>query len=283
MKKYLLAAVAVVAFSTPAEARDGSFYVGIEGGVLSGRDNDIDEFVDYTTSQSPATPTAPAGPADVEFDDVSNLSYETGYDVAAFGGYDFGFFRLELELGYKRAGFDGTKPDETLGSMNSSLNTALNRPSSAPDPGAPGLAALTADDFDVDGNIGGLSAMVNGSVELDIVDELSVYAGGGYGRAQAKALGDKDGAWAYQWFVGARYAISPIIDLGLKFKYFDSGILTLRNGNGVAFAGNPNRLTITPPGGAATDVDQTTNALVFPEMEGRFRTKSLLASLTYNF
>ena len=34
MRKYLLAAAAVVAIATPAAARDGAGYVGIEGGVL---------------------------------------------------------------------------------------------------------------------------------------------------------------------------------------------------------------------------------------------------------
>ena len=34
MRKYLLAATAALVFATPAAARDGSPYVGIEGGIL---------------------------------------------------------------------------------------------------------------------------------------------------------------------------------------------------------------------------------------------------------
>ena len=52
MRNYLLAAVAVAAVaSSPAVARDGSVYVGVEGGVLFPKDNDADVFVDYTTTQ----------------------------------------------------------------------------------------------------------------------------------------------------------------------------------------------------------------------------------------
>ena len=34
MRKFLLAAVAVAAISSPAVARDGSMYVGLEGGPM---------------------------------------------------------------------------------------------------------------------------------------------------------------------------------------------------------------------------------------------------------
>ena len=54
MRKYLLAAVAVAAVSSPAIARDGQPYVGIEGGILFPKESDADVFVDYTTIQIPA-------------------------------------------------------------------------------------------------------------------------------------------------------------------------------------------------------------------------------------
>ena len=280
MKKYVLAAAAAAAISAPATARDRSFYVGIEGGTLSGRDNDIDVFVDYTTVQNPATPLAPAGPADLEFDDVFRLNYEKGTDFAAIAGYDIGLFRLELELGHKRAGIRSVVPDENGAGFLASLNSVLNRPSATPDPGAPGLPALTAGDFDRDGHVSTLSAMVNGLVDIGIAHGFSVYGGAGYGRARIKALNDTGSAWAWQKIFGARYAISPSIDLGLKYRYFASGAVSLDD-KSRSYGGNPNRLSITPPGGAAMDVDQTTNILVVPEFEGRFRSRSLLASLIF--
>ena len=50
MRNYLLAAVAAVAISSPALARDGSPYVGIEGGLLIDGDLESDLDIDYDGS-----------------------------------------------------------------------------------------------------------------------------------------------------------------------------------------------------------------------------------------
>ena len=102
MRNYLLAATAAIAVvSSPAMARDGSVYVGIEGGVLFPKDNDADVFADFTTTQVPGSPAASA-PADTTYGDMFGIDYKRGVDVDAIIGYDFGMFRLEGELGYKR-------------------------------------------------------------------------------------------------------------------------------------------------------------------------------------
>ena len=167
MKKYLLAAVAVAAISSPAYARDGQAYVGIEGGIMFPKDQNGDAFVDYTTVQTAPTTVvvgAPAGPADAVFGNALDTDFRRGYDIDALIGYDFGMFRLEGEFGYKRAKRDGFEPDAAF---LTSLNAALNRPSAAPDPGAPAQAALTEADFDqFDGKIGLKSAMINGLVDF---------------------------------------------------------------------------------------------------------------------
>ena len=49
MKKYLLAAVAAAAIATPAYARDGSGYFGVEGGIMLPKDQDGNAIVDYRT------------------------------------------------------------------------------------------------------------------------------------------------------------------------------------------------------------------------------------------
>ena len=66
MRKYLFAAAAVAAIASPAAARDGSGYVGIEGGILFPKDQDADVFVDYDTTQAPATPVV-VGPGEHRF------------------------------------------------------------------------------------------------------------------------------------------------------------------------------------------------------------------------
>src|SRR5947208_15317778 len=95
MRKYLLAAAAAVAIASPAAARDGSGYVGIEGGVLFPQCKNADGAVDFTTNTLTRV--------DLASDNVANVKFKTGYDVDIIGGYDFGLFRLEGELGYKRA------------------------------------------------------------------------------------------------------------------------------------------------------------------------------------
>ena len=275
MKRIFLAAVAAAAISGSAAGRAGTPYVGIEGGLLVGRDNDIDERVDFTATQNPASPPALAGPSDTEFDDVFNLAYEPGHDIGLIGGYDFGRFRVELELAHKRTGFDETVADETFDALNAALNSGLNRPSASPDPGAPGLPALGDGDFEVDGKISVRSAMVNGLLDFPLGDKLTLYGGGGYGRAQIKAMGDKHSSWAWQYLVGLRYAISSRVELGFKHRYFNSGIVKLQ-GRGQDFAGNPDRLTID-----GTTVDRTTTVRLMPELEGEFRTRSYMLTLTY--
>jgi hypothetical protein len=83
-----------------------------------------------------------------------------------------------------------------------------------------------------------------------------------------------------QGIAGVRYAISPNIDLGLKYRYFRTGKVAL-NDDAQAFAGNPNRLTVA--GTVPVIVDQTTNAVAFTDYEQKFRSHSLLASMIFNF
>ena len=281
MRKLLLAsaAVAAVATASPALARDGSLYAGIEGGVLFAEDQDADVFVDYTTTQTPATPVGPAGPADFTFTEAFGIDYKMGYDIDGIIGYDFGMFRVEGELGYKRASADDF---ETDAAFITALNTALNRPSAAPDPGAPGLPALVATNFDLDGKVTSWSTMLNGLVDFGDENGLSFYGGGGFGRAWVKAFGERDSSWAWQLIAGVRYALSSNIDVGLKYRYFSTGSLDFSDDNDIALAGNPNAVTVTTPGGPVV-INQTTGAVLFPDFEQKFRSHSLLASLIFNF
>ena len=91
MRKFLLAATAAMAISSPALARDGSPYVGLELGPTMSDEG----FYDVTLS---GTPTV------VEFDRALNVDYKIGYDADVLAGYDFGMFRVEGELAHKRLG-----------------------------------------------------------------------------------------------------------------------------------------------------------------------------------
>src|SRR5436190_14747245 len=126
MRIYLLAAVAAAAVSTPALAQDQGGYVGVEGGVMFPKNQDVDADVDFTLP----------GVLDIDNADVGHVDFNTGYDVDLIGGYDFGMFRLEGELGYKRAKADNFDVDDTL-------LTAI---------GTGAGTVFVDDDFDVDGS-----------------------------------------------------------------------------------------------------------------------------------
>ncbi|MGI8706545.1 MAG: outer membrane protein, partial [Sphingomicrobium sp.] len=140
------------------------------------------------------------------------LDYKTGFDIDAIAGYDFGMFRLEGELGYKRAKIDEIELDQ--GFVNDYEDaTGVN---------------LSNVDFDIDGSTKVTSAMVNALVDVD-AGGMALYAGGGIGRAWVKMLGDRDSAWAYQFIAGARAPVTNTIDVGIKYRYFRTAGLNFSN------------------------------------------------------
>lgn len=225
MRKFLLAAVAAAAIATPAMARDGSPYVGIEGGFLIAEDYDADVAVTRTTTGS-------------RIDDAYTIDFKPGYDVDVIAGYDFGFFRLEGELAYKRARLDDVRLGGTLG----------------------GNLGVTDANFDVDGNrVTAASLMANGLLDFGDDDGWAGYVGAGIGRARVRLAGDRDSALAFQGIAGVRRAITPNIDVGLKYRYFRTASLNFDDS------------FVTPTGTVGLDA------------RGKLRTHSLLASLIYNF
>src|SRR4029079_15400272 len=93
MRKYLLAAVAAAAIASPAAARDGSGYVGADLGALFPLQRQADADLDFAN-------TATSAPLCLR---QARIRYKTGYDGDLNAGYDLGMFRVEGELGYKRA------------------------------------------------------------------------------------------------------------------------------------------------------------------------------------
>ena len=232
MRNYLLGAVAIAAIATPAYAQDQGGYFGIEGGIMSPRDMDIDTLV---TFDDPLIP-------DAVFDDGIDADFKMGYDVDAIAGYDFGMFRLEAELGYKRAKADDLEVDQSLIDLIEDETGEI----------------ITDDDVDIDGRVRVWSLMGNGLLDFGS-DAFGAYVGGGFGRANVKAFGESDSAWAWQLIAGVRTAISDNIDAGLKYRYFRTGKLDFEDSldfvGGTAFAGS----------------------------NDRFSSHSLLASLIFNF
>ena len=264
--------VSAILFASAAEA--GTPYAGVEGGLSWARDNDIDEVVAYQSDQ----PGFPPITADQEYDDVFRINYgKRGYDVGIVGGYDFGWLRLEAELSRKRTSLTHIDADDYADPFLGSINSTLNRPSFSPDPGSPGLRRLSTNDFDIDGNIKVSSAMANAFLDINVGKRVTTFIGYGFGRAHVSAIGDKDSAWAWQRVFGIRVKVNDHMEVGTKFRMFNSGMIKLKH-QPVGYSGNPDRIAE----GNVT-VDRTTSAIVTPEVEGAFRPRSLLATFTYNF
>ena len=214
--------MASTALASPALARDGQWYVGVEGGAMIVEDTDFD--------------IGATG-------DNLIVEADKGYDVGGFVGYDFGAFRLEAEASYRDADLETV----TVG------NTGLGF---GPFNAAPGLYAAG-------GNVDVLSFMLNGMFDFGPDDGLQGFVGGGVGvartgmegfisRSQPASFDDSDSGFAWQVLAGVRAPLSDNVDVGLKYRLFNS-----------------DNVELTDAGGRT--------------LQGDVRTHSILGTLSYNF
>ena len=239
MRRFLLAAAATFVVATPAMARDGSGYVGVDAGALFPKNQHVNGTIDFTDPL-----VTDFGPRQ-----VATVRFKTGYDVDLNAGYDFGLFRLEGELAYKRA---KTKNVDVGNNFVDALN------------GGAGTSFVDGD-FDLDGHVSALSGMLNGLVDFGN-NGISGFVGAGIGRARVKELGDSDNTWAWQVLAGVKTALSDNIDVGLKYRYFRTGHLKFANDD----------FTFTGVNGGS-------GGTVFLDSRNHFTSHSLLLSLSYNF
>ena len=221
MRKYLfLAAAAAAAIASPAAAHDGSMYAGFEFGLWGPSDTSIDVDTVYPASTVPGRPTGAHS-----YDDGADVHYRRGWDGDILGGYDFGRFRVEGELGYKHVDIrdvEFTAP--LLNDINGAL--VLN-------------PALNNDAIEIGGHSNVLSGMINGLVDFGDDAGWRGYFGVGIGMAKVKMLGDSDSGLALQGIAGFSLPVTNNIDLGLKYRYFRTDRLnfsdTIDIGTGVPF------------------------------------------------
>ena len=251
MPKYLLAAVAAAAIASPAAARDNSGYVGLDLGAVLPQKQDISGSVDFTAP--------PTGTADIAESDIGSVRFKMGYDADLVAGYDFGMFRVEGELGYKRAKAKNVH-------LNDAFITSFNA-------GAGTL--FTEDSFDLGGHVSVLSGMVNALLDFGGNGGVGGFVGAGAGYARVKEFGDSDSGFAWQLLAGVYTPISDNIDIGLKYRYFRSSKLHLDDAVAFAAGAGP-----CGPVGAASPCSGGTATF---GIDDHFASHSLLASLIYNF
>ena len=238
MKKLTILAVALAGtVSVPAFAQDTGPYIGIDAGVTFPTHSD---FRGLNTALPADNATPP-----ILYSDPYRVNLKTGFDGDINVGYDFGAFRLEAEGGYKRASVN----------VNKTFNS---------NPVQPYDTQLTG------GHNSVYSLMANALVDFGPSDGINFFAGGGVGVAWNKAnytvattsntvpavttqteLHDSRSAFAWQLIAGVRVPLSPNVDLGLKYRYFDAGRFNYRN-----------------------DLDGVSN---------RFRSHSVLAGVSFKF
>jgi opacity protein-like surface antigen len=251
MSKFLFAATAISILAAPALAADQGFgYVGVEGGVLFPHSQDVFGLVTYTNTTIGPIPRAQAG----------GKRYRPGYDVDLIGGYDFGVFRLEGELGYKQA---KAKPLTFGQAFITSLNTNA------------GTAYTTSTAFDLRNRTTALSAMVNGLVNLGGHGGLGGYAGAGVGYANVEQLTGSKGRLAWQFIAGIRAPLSSNIEVGVKYRFFNAE----RNRRPAIYAFTAG----TAPCGAGRDPLPCTGGVAVFDDTSRFNSHSLLLSVIYQF
>jgi opacity protein-like surface antigen len=251
MRKYLFAGAAALAIATPAAATtDNSGYVGIEGGIMWPKSQHVQGQIVFTDPDT----------AGFTRTTIGNYRFKRGLDLDFVGGYDFGMFRVEGELGYKHAKAKRFSP-------NTTFITAINT-------GA-GTAFTTTTDFGVPRSTSVYSAMLNGLLDLGGNGSFGGYAGAGVGYASVHQFGDSKGKLAWQLIAGAYAPIGGNIDIGLKYRYFHAGsnrasrTYAFTTGTGTC---GPAGAPIPCSGGTATFYDTS-----------RFTSNNLLASLIYSF
>lgn len=194
MRKLLMGlALASTALATPALARDNSWYVEVDAGAMIVEKTDL----------------AIAG-----INNAATLKTKTGYDVGGIVGYDFGGFRLESEVSYRRAKVD------RITAANGNI--------------------VDRDSGTLRGQNHALSYMLNGLLDFGSDDGLQGFVGGGVGIANVKyavsttgfgGANDSDTNFAWQALAGVRAPLSKHWDVGLKYRFFNVSKLDMI-GNG---------------------------------------------------
>jgi opacity protein-like surface antigen len=228
MRAYLTAAAAaaaaVVSLSTPAAARDGSSYVGVEGGIIVDGEAEMDLKVTD-------------GSQTVDLDNAVHIDFKRGADLDVIAGYDFGMFRAQAELGYKR-----------LKARHVDLVDGF----------------ISEDDFDdafdTEAHATVWSLMGNALVDLGGNAGVGAYVGAGVGAARGRFRGESGTALAWQLLAGVTMPVSSNVDVGLKYRFFNSQKLKFSD-------------TLDAGDLGVFDIGA----------RGKLRTHSLLARIIFNF
>ena len=132
----------------------------------------------------------------------------TGYAVGGSAGYAWkSGFRIEGELTHRSNSINSFTASATVGGLTGSLSS------------------------DVEGTISSLAFMANGFYGTDIMENLSLYAGGGVGGARVKvdgfqpvgatsSISKSKTVFAFQAIAGTAYMLGRNVSLGVEYRFF---------------------------------------------------------------
>jgi OmpA-OmpF porin, OOP family len=197
-KLTIVVALIATLVAMPAQARDDAVYVELEHAIAGTMK------VNHLNIDVGTTP------------DAAQAFHNRGWDVGGIVGYDFGRFRLEGEVSWRKA-----KVYALSSVVRIPSNTALS-PTSPTGTFATEFSEMSAG-----------SLMLNGLVDIGNDNSIQVYAGGGVGFAAVKGqysinrlgpgwISDTNTAFAWQGLVGVRYPVGNRVDLGLKYRFFNA-------------------------------------------------------------
>jgi OOP family OmpA-OmpF porin len=201
----LLAAMLSLLAPSPAQADTSGWYMGAAGGWSK---------LDHVDSSNGS---------------FNFTSAETnGYAVLGFAGYNFGFFRLEGELGYRR---------HDVKSLTVVNDGGIG--------GKLGIGSLTGVSTHPAGHVSAVSLMMNGFFTIVPSWRVSPYIGGGIGPANVTlyklavagttVAEGSDGRLAGQGIVGLGGKINEQVSLGLDYRYFLTLDPTFKDASGAPF------------------------------------------------
>ena len=195
MRKMLLGTAVVIAMASPATAKDHSGYVGIDVGAVWPKSQDIFGNVAFSgpvvcNALPPATCTLPT---DFANSNIGSIKYKTGIDADLIGGYDFGMFRIEGEVGYKHGKVSNSHVNQPfLDSLNLAAGTLLAN-----------------SDFNLDKTTNVWDAMLNGWLDFGGETGIGGGVGAGVGYAGVHQFGQSKGKLAWQLLAQVYYPVSP--------------------------------------------------------------------------
>lgn len=168
-----------------AQTPDASrWYIGLLGGL---------NFTEETSADT-ASGVATFGKLSSLSGADAEISHRRGWGAGALAGYDFGPFRLQADLVFRRSSFDKT--------------------------------TVSGVEADASGHVSSLAPTLSAFYDIPTGTRLVPYVGAGIGatRTAFSSNGVREHEWgfAYQGVGGLRYEMSRTLAMGIEYRYFES-------------------------------------------------------------